>query len=284
MRAAGTSYFTSGGAILMGLGLLYAAFSAGLCSDNRLVVLTRRELAGFFYSPIAYVVFFGMTVVGWIVYWMFVDRIMRLSDIRDGLMEPIVEGYVIHFFTVVATMVAVTVITMRLLSEEKRTGTLEVLLTAPLGEVAVVLSKFVAALVFYMVMWLPWALFLIGLRVAGGQAFDYRPLISFFVALLVTGANFLSMGLFFSSLSRNQIVAAVLCFMGMSLLVAAFFAKLLISPSSPWVPVLNYVSFIDLWFESLKGRLAPRFVLFHLSATVFWLFLTVKVLESRKWK
>ena len=149
---------------------------------------------------------------------------------------------------------------------------------------AVVLSKFVAALVFYMVMWLPWALFLIGLRVAGGQAFDYRPLISFFVALLVTGANFLSMGLFFSSLSRNQIVAAVLCFMGMSLLVAAFFAKLLISPSSPWVPVLNYVSFIDLWFESLKGRLAPRFVLFHLSATVFWLFLTVKVLESRKWK
>ena len=106
---------------------------------------------------------------------------------------------------------------------------------------------------------------------------------SFFIALLFSGAGFLSMGLFFSSLTRNQIASAVLTAMGMMMLIGVYFVTFV--PSfSQWITILSDASYIHLWQSSLSGKLAPRSLLFHLSATIFWLFLTVKVLESRKWK
>jgi ABC-type transport system involved in multi-copper enzyme maturation permease subunit len=177
----------------------------------------------------------------------------------------------------------VPVLTMRLLSEERRTGTLEVLLTAPLDETTVVLSKFFAALIFFLVLCLPWGLFLVGLRVQGGEPFDYRPLLSFFIALAATGAGFLSMGLFFSSLTRNQIAAAVLTFVGMVALTLVYFLQTDLPLSSTAKVFLNYTSYLELWRDSLGGTLSPRYLIFHISAAIFWLFLTVKVLEARKW-
>jgi ABC-2 type transport system permease protein len=268
----------------MCLGALYLCLSAGLCSDNRLVVLTRRELAAFFYSPIAYIVLFGLTVVGWLLFALFVNNILASAEAQQPFLEPIVQHYIVHFVPVVCVTFVVPVLTMRLLSEEHRTGTLEVLMTAPLGESAVVVSKFLAALMFFLATWLPWGLFLIALRIEGGQPFDYRPLLSFFVALLFSGAGFLSMGLFFSSLTRNQIAAAVLAFMGMIVLICLYFIVVNLPESSTWTSVLSHASYVHLWITSLTGKLAPRSLLFHLSVTVFWLFLTVKVLESRKWK
>jgi ABC-2 type transport system permease protein len=282
-RSGGPSYFTSGGGVLMGLGLLYVILSAGLVSDRHLVVLTRRELGAFFYSPIAYIVFFALTGLGWLVYALFAWQVLQASG-EQAMLEPIVQYYIIHFIPVVAVLVVVPIITMRLLSEEKRTGTLEVLLTAPVSETTTVISKFLAALIFFMVIWIPWGLFLVALRVEGDQPFDYRPLISFFIALLFSGAGFLSMGLFFSSLTRNQIASAVLTLMGMLILIGVYFALIRVPQSSPWFSILQYTSFIDLWINSLKGKLAARALLFHLSFTIFWLFLAVKVLESRKWK
>jgi ABC-type transport system involved in multi-copper enzyme maturation permease subunit len=184
---------------------------------------------------------------------------------------------------VVSVIIVVPVLTMRLLSEERRTGTLEVLLTAPVDEPAVVLSKFIAAWVFFMALWVPWGLFLVALRWEGGQPFDWRPLLSFFIGLACSGASFLSMGLFFSSLTRNQIASAVLTFMGMMLLVSLFFIIRMLPAASDWRTLATHVSFINLWQSTLEGKLVPRDLLFPLSATVFWLFLTVKVLEARKW-
>ena len=80
-------------------------------------------------------------------------------------------------------MFFVPALTMRLLSEEKRSGTLEVLMTAPVNEISVVLGKFFAAWIFYMLLWLPVWLFLISLRYFGGEEFDYRPVLSFTVAM-----------------------------------------------------------------------------------------------------
>jgi ABC-2 type transport system permease protein len=178
---------------------------------------------------------------------------------------------------------------MRLLSEEQRTGTLEVLLTAPVDEGPIVLSKFLAAFIFFMMIWLPWGLFLVALRVEGGQPFEYHPLLTFFIALACSGAGFLSMGLFFSSLTRNQIAAAILTFMGMVVLTGFFFGKEILrnragGSDSVWVSVLQHMSWIDLWWTSMEGMLAPRMLIFHVSAALFWLFLGVKVLESRKWR
>src|SRR5262249_10490615 len=162
---------------------------------------------------------FGLTIVGWVMYWLFVSRLVSSNQ---AMPEPIVREYIFALIPVISVIFVVPIVTMRLLSEEKRTGTLEVLLTAPLGDVTVVLSKFFAALIFYMILWVPWGLFLLGLYAESRDGFDYRPLLSFYLAMMCTGAAFLSMGLFFSALSRNQIAAAILTFMGMMLLLGVW--------------------------------------------------------------
>jgi ABC-2 type transport system permease protein len=93
------------------------------------------------------------------------------------------------------------------------------------------------------------------------------------------------MGLFLSSLTRNQIVAAVLTFVGMMLHLGMYLAPfyMRLPQGSTGREVFNYVSFLDLWMAALQGMLAPRYLLFHVSATVMFLFATAKVLEARKW-
>jgi len=273
------------GLLLIYLGIEYLLLSVGICSDSTLVVLTRRELAALFYSPLAYVLLVGLTLIGFLQFWIFVSVIMEHSERAMGqpMFEPIVSRYIIGLIPVFCVIVMVPVLTMRQFSEELRSGTLEVLLTAPVKEWQVVLGKFLAAFRFFLLAWYPWGLFLLALRVEGGQEFDVRPLLSFFIVLAVTGAGFLSMGLFFSSLTRSQIAAAILTFMIMMVFLGIFFISQMIGPTSPWHTVLSYISFIDLWFVAVAGNLAPRFLLVHLSICVFFLFLTTKVLDARKW-
>src|SRR4051794_25214311 len=99
---------------------------------------------------------------------------------RGGIPEPIVQYYLFALIPVIAQTFLIPALTMRLLAEEKRTGSLEVLLTAPVTETAVVLSKFVATWLFYLLTWVPAALFLIPLRMELGTEFDYKPLLSFY--------------------------------------------------------------------------------------------------------
>jgi ABC-type transport system involved in multi-copper enzyme maturation permease subunit len=283
-------YLMPAGVLLMAGGLLYVALSAAFISDRQLVVLTRRELGTLFFSPLAYLVLLAYTVLGGLLFANFV--ITNLWDIgAPGELsgpikqdEPIVAGYILSWFPIIAVLMLVPVVTMRMFSEEKRTGTLEMMFTAPVDEAVVVLSKFFAVLIYFMLVWAPWGLYLVGLRVWGGEAFDYRPLVGFAVVLLCTGASFLSMGVFFSSVTRNQLVAAVFTFVGMFVLLFFFFAQRFLPTSYAWVrTVMQHVSFVDLWFNVMQGRMASRDLLIYLSATVFWLFLTIKVLQVRKW-
>ena len=276
-------FLIPGGFLLMVLGTLYFVTAALVSSDSKLAVLTQRELGSMFFSPIAYFVLLGFVVAGWFGY---VDFINRLSVSRNNI-EPIVRNYVIDLVPVLAIIFIVPAITMRLLSEEQRSGTIEVLLTAPVDEYTIVLSKFFAGFVMYLVVWSPFGLYLLALPLSGAPAFDYRPLISFCVGLCVTGAAFISMGLFFSSLSKNQIISGVLTFAGMlGLFIVAIIRERIFgqNPASPWYQVLMHISYLDVWNTTLEGKLVPKFLLFHASSAVFWLFLTTKVLESRKWK
>jgi ABC-2 type transport system permease protein len=220
-------------------------------------------------------------IVGWIQFTNFLDLLSIVSG-RGGLEEPFLRNYYINFFTVICLIFVVPVLTMRLLSEEKKSGTLEVLLTAPVNESSIVISKFLAVLVFYLLSFLPWFLFLFTLRVVSGEPFEYRPLLSFIITLIFTGASVLSAGLFFSSITRNQIVSAVVGFVFMAFYTytSQFFLPRL---SEPWSSIIGYVSYLDLWLNSLEGQFAPRYLLFHFSLTFFFLFLTTKVLEARKW-
>src|SRR5581483_6485794 len=198
------SYFVPTGLLLAGLGLLYLLVAIGFTSDNRVVVVTRRELASMFFSPIAYIVLVGSTCIGWVILYTFVTSVLLAArgpfvDARP-VPEPILAYYVFNFWGVIAVILIVPVLTMRSFAEEKRVGTMEVLLTAPVSETMIVAGKFFACLIFYFLAVLPWGLYLISLRVEGGQPFEYRPIITFFIALMASGAGLLSMGLFFSSL------------------------------------------------------------------------------------
>lgn len=273
-------FLVPNGIILMGVGVLYLGVALGICSDNQFVTLTRRELGSFFVSPVGYIVLLGMSLAAWVGYAFFLTNLERAQVTP----EPIVQQY---FFAVLTSIFAilffVPALTMRLFAEEQRTGTMEVLLTAPVTEPAIVLSKFVAVWVFFMVSWLPFGLYLVALRIEVPSPFDYRPLLSFYLALGVSGAAFLAMGLFFSTLTRNQVVAAVITFVGMLLLLLTVAADRVPFFGATFKVMIRRLSYYDLWEQALAGQLLVRDLLVWLSVAVLWLFLSVKSLEVRKW-
>src|SRR5207245_5924228 len=173
--------------------VVYPLVFLGIWSDIRLVVVTRRELGAFFHSPIAYIVLIGMAGIGWLNYWVFANRIFEASEggmQRGGLMpEPIVYPFLVSFLALIPLMFLVPIITMRMVSEEKRSGTLEVLLTAPVNEWHIVLSKFLAGLRVFLLCFYLCGVFFVALRMEGGEPFDYRSIVTFLIALVCMGSG-----------------------------------------------------------------------------------------------
>jgi hypothetical protein len=277
----GYHYFVPTGLVLMALGLAYAITAVFLVSDATVVVLTRRELLAYFCSPIAYILLFISALVAWVNYNEFADSV---ASTRGVMFEPIVLPFFLGtLFGAFMLVFQVPALTMRLFAEEKRTGTYEVLMCAPVSETPVVISKLLASLTFFMLIWAVWLVFLLDLRVQSGKEFDYRPIITFYLVLLVNGAAFISMGIFFSSLTRNQIVAAALTFVGMLAWLVPFYVLRTIPEETTKFVVLRPLSFVHLWIDALQGRLHVRDLFVQASIAVFWSFLTVKVLEARRW-
>jgi len=127
--------------------------------------------------------------------------------------------------------------------------------------------------------------FLLLIPLAAGAPFDYRPLMSFALSLVVAGAGMVAMGLFFSSLTRNQLVSAVLTFAGMLVLTSVYLIQEFFREGGgAWLAVLKHISYLESWQDTLQGKVTPNIgLVFYASMAVFFLFLTVKVLESRKW-
>jgi ABC-2 type transport system permease protein len=279
-------FLVPSGLILAAIGALYLTVALGACSDSQIVILTRRELSAYFFSPIGYLVIAGMAAAEWLAYLEFVGRLTAISSGRGGgqLPEPIVQIYFIALYPVFAMTVLVPMLTMRLVAEERRTGSIEVLFTAPVSEWVVVASKFLATWVVFILCWVPMGLFLVVLRVEGGSPFDYRPLLGFYLALSVTGGAFVAMGVFFSSLTKNQIIAAVLTFVPMLMFLACYFVgDRSVGLGQTMQLLMKKLSYLDLWTESLSGQMPVRDLLIWASLTVFWLFLSIKVLEARRW-
>jgi ABC-2 type transport system permease protein len=275
----GTPYLVADGLLLMVAAGAFILLALCICVDWPFIVLLRRELSSLFVSPVAYLVILGFVLIGWFQFWQFV---LNMVVSQREIPEPIVGNYIFSFATVIFLLFGVAVLTMRLLSEEQRTGTWEVLMTAPIGETSVVLSKFFAVLIFLMLATSTWGVNFIALRVMGEEPFDYRPLLSYTLTFACCGAGFLSIGVFFSSVTKNQIVAAALTF-GVLVVLTVMTFVIQIVPE-PWRSILRYTSYLNLWAESLEGVVSPRHLLIWISIAVFFLFLAVKVVESRKWK
>jgi ABC-type transport system involved in multi-copper enzyme maturation permease subunit len=277
------SYLVPNGFLLMVAGLIFAFFGYAATSDSKVIVLTRRELAAYFFSPIAYMVVGGVTLVAWLQFLQWVD-VVQIASV-EAVPEPIVRYFLFSFWSVIALIAVIPMLTMRLLSEEQRTGTMELLLTAPINEGTIVLAKFLAAWLMFLIAWSVWLVFALVLRVVGQESFDYRPLLSFYLGLAFMSAGFLAMGLFFSSLTKNQIIAYLLGLAGMALLLTPFFLiEDLRGAATTWADLWRYLSFVHHMMGYIQGRLELKYLTLYVSFAAFWLFLTVKVLEARKWR
>jgi len=277
-------YFVPYGVIFAAMGLLNLVVAISLVSEAQFVVLTRRELSSYIYTPIGYIILIGMAAASAAGYYFFLEDL--LGGQNRSFEEPIVRMYpAFGIWAALQCLFLVPAITMRAFSEEKRTGTLEVLLTAPVPDLTILLSKFAACWTFFMLSWLPAGLYLIALRVVGGQAFDFKPLLSYYLAVGATGVAFVGVGIFFSSLTKNQIVAAVLTAAWMFLSLLTVLIRGIKSDAlSPGLrTAIGKLDFLSLWNQALGGSLPVADAMVQVSIGVFFLFLTAKVLEIRKW-
>jgi ABC-2 type transport system permease protein len=169
---------------------------------------------------------------------------------------------------------------MRLLSEEMRSGTIEVLMTAPVTDFEMVISKFVASLLFYV-----YLLAITGVHVGivcwVGRP-DYGPVITMYIGLLVLGAMFLSVGLLVSSFTRNQIVAAVVSFVALLLLFLIGGAAG--QSMGPIKKIADFLSLAQQYETFHKGVVDTRHLIYSLTFTAAMLFFTVRSVEARKWR
>lgn len=245
-------------------------------------VLLGREMRAYFYSPIAYVVLvFFLLLTGFNFY-------AAVAMMNQGPVPfTIVEAFfntVLFWFPLVLVF---PIITMRLFADEWRMGSIENLMTAPVRDWQVVGSKFASAFVFYAILWVPSILyFYIFEWIARVQAVEAKgALWGPYLMLGLLGMFYISIGCLASSLTRNQIIAAIIAFAGITL---SFFAGLLTfilpQPTPLMTEIIGYFSAIEHMAAFSLGIFDSRPVVFYLSMTAFMLFLTMQVLQYRKWK
>jgi len=186
-------------------------------------------------------------------------------------------GGTIFFWLMLLFVLPVT--TMRLLAEERRTGTLEVLLTSPVSEGQVVLGKFLAAFVFYLFLWVPTLVYIVILALH--SKLDPGPVLAGYLGIALLGVLFLSIGTLTSALVRNQIIAAVLAF---AILVIVFSIGLVENLATGAV-IKGALGYMNLWQhmdDFGKGIVDTRHVVYDLSLAGLFLFLATRALEASK--
>lgn len=232
-------------------------------------IIARREFRSYFDSPIAYVVIcLSLIIIGLFVFSQF-WTINRAS--LGGLFEYTSWGIVLFI---------VPAITMRLLAEEKRAGTLELLITMPVRDSEVVLGKFFASLGLIVVLLVLTAVY--PLMISRLGTLDPGPLFVGYFGLILLSAAAVSIGLFFSSITENQIVA----FMATFVVLLVFWIMEYVGASAGGFmgDLINFISFKRRVTPFERGLLDVRNIFFFLSVTTFFLLLTIRSLESRKWK
>ena len=170
---------------------------------------------------------------------------------------------------------------MRLLSEERRTGTLEMLLTAPVTEAQVVLGKYLGALLFYVFLWLPTLVYVALL--AKSLPLDWGPIGAAYLGILGIGALFLAIGVFASAVTRNQMVAAVFSFALTFLCFLPAFLEILVN--DPKVrDAVGYLNLYQHMDDFSKGIVDTRRLVYYVSVTAFFLFLASRAVDAGKGK
>jgi ABC-2 type transport system permease protein len=244
--------------------------------------LTRRELAGFFLSPSGYI------IIAAAVFLMGCSFVVLLSNLqREPTPMPVTEVFYNSQFFWFILVLPPPVITMRLFALEKFSGTFETLMTTPVSDLQVVLAKFVAALVFYGVMWLSLlpCLFIVRYYTHDAAAIDPGAIGSTYLGILLLGGLFISVGCCASALTRSQGIAAMISLVfGASVFMLAYIADQLPARQTWQGQVVGCFTFFEQMRDFVRGIVDTRSIVLLGSLTLFFLFLNLRVVESRRWK
>jgi ABC-2 type transport system permease protein len=232
--------------------------------------IARRELGALFFSPIAYVLLTIFLMVCGYLFW---------SDFTPG--APVAMRGLFEMMVLLMVFV-IPVLSMGAMATEFDKGTIESLMTAPVSETQVVVGKFVGALGFFLLLLAPTLAYVALLMIFGTP--DVGPILSGYLGIVLVGTLFMSIGLFCSSLTRSQVAAAVMCA-----------AVLFLITIVPWFAAGNAIlgdfarevvrqMVFQRYTDFARGVIDLGSVVFFLAGTGVFLFLTVKVLESRRWR
>jgi ABC-2 type transport system permease protein len=255
---------------------------------TNILAIAQKELKSYFSSPIAYIVIgfwsllYGYFFVAILSYFM--RQSMQMNqfgmqgpqsvNVNQQLIRPLLQNVNI------LVLFLMPMVTMRTYAEEKRSGTMELLLTSPVTDFQIILGKFLGAMALYGAM-LAVTLIHIGLLFVYGHP-EWKPIVTTYIGLLLFGGCFVSLGLFISSLTKNQIVAGMVTFAVFLLL---WIITWIGSFSGPTVDkITQYVSILDHLDDFGKGVLDTTHLIYYLSFISFGLFLTAKSVDSERWR
>jgi len=249
------------------------------------LAIAGKELRGYFASPIGWVItgLFSL-IFGWFFYTYleyFVKNSMQSQMGQGGpmninlmLIRPLLSNATVIILFVLPS------ITMRTYSEEKRSGTIELLLTSPVTDWEIIVGKFLGAMGMYCMMLLATMVYM-ALLFAYGRP-EWKPLVAGYLGLVLMGGCFISMGLFISSLTKNQIIAGVGTFIaGLMFWVINWLGD---SASPSTAAILSFLSITEHFDDFAKGVIDTKHLIFYLSFISFGLFLTSKSVDTERWK
>ncbi|MET0343320.1 MAG: ABC transporter permease subunit [Polyangiales bacterium] len=244
------------------------------------LTIAQREVVSYFSSPAAYVV-----LVVWLVWcglqFYLLAGVFASSPSVSASSTPLSAffGGSVLFF--IPLLVFAPVLTMRLIAEERHTGTLEPLLTAPVTPGAVILGKYLAALVFWVTLWVPTGMY-VWITSQFGKV-DLGAVAASYLGVLGIGVYYMAIGLAMSALAKNQIVAAMLTFMVLS----ALFAVGLLSFLDTFADMRDVFDYVSLWGHMQafsKGIVDTRYLVFDLSVAGLFVYLAWRALDGRRWQ
>lgn len=253
---------------------------------RNVLVIFKKELKSYFASPIAYLLLTIFAVIfGFFFYSatrFFILQGMQMQMMGRGMPMDVNE-YVIRPLLTNASVIGlflIPMITMRLYAEEKRSGTIELLMTSPVRDLEIVLGKWLAALVLYAAI-LGISGINLGILYAFGRP-DWKPILVGYLGLLLQGGCLLALGIFISTTTKNQIIAGGATFAVCLMLwvldwVSAY-------DQSTWAKVIAYLSVVTHFEPFSKGVIDSKDVIFYLSMIFFGLFLTARSVESLRWR
>ena len=241
---------------------------------KRVATITGREWRAYFFSPLAYVVMTAFLFLNGIIFWRIIDFMANPTTSKG---QPIAYLFTNTFFWIFF-LFFVPVIAMRLFPEERKSGTIESLLTAPVSESEVVLGKFFGALGFFLTLWAPTLLYVVFIRAY--TKIDPGPVASGYLGLVLLAAYFIAVATFASTLTKNQILAAVL---GFGMLIPIFAMGLF--ESAMGSKLGNWVSYLNLWEhmdDFSRGVVDSRRLVYYVTGTILFLFLSTVSLAAKK--